>query len=735
MAITNSATGPSLLPFLQPGVPGITLRFLHADRPAHEKTVAAVEHPGFLADIRQGQVVIDGTGVLAEVFFLVQPDNYPAAISSELRPIANPDVENSWQQAFVQLRSCQSSAMPPAWSSQIDENGRLVPFRPLFYCRHMRIYCHPLCPTCGRPLELCRDDRMLREAGLCGYTDSLQRYLYCADCRQASSQAPFYCNTLFPDAPAQVRGCDDLVQDFSRLLAQSDLADDLPCVSCKEAIDCFGPPTLVLERMQAIHFYPFFLLMQPAPTLNALDFTALLSGIAPDEIEQQLVRHRKNGRLDRFQKFRPTLEQGPGFLFACDERHFLEVFYLKLTFLRELLALVTGGSAGPANRMTMEGVWVHLAENSARLPYLWNFHLQVVDPMGPPEPYTDDSRLLRARLREFAGTAWFYVLLVNAGQPLEAVQDGIEKIMSGAAHDGSTAAEHFAAAGSIFEARHIFRQAPGFVPPPHWGALWHEALALGIDLLRAGINAEQSWSDDDFFGQLDDLRQRVHRTLFEASTAKTSATQATATANAPAEAPAEAVPANPPEVDPSNDPQIAALLADILQQWPQAQAQAPDLEQTRLIMTPPALQPNEDGDYEETVILSAQEFPDTIDALDKTVAMSPQFSADAIDAPDAPDAPDEMDALDQTVALSPPTSPAPGGGPAEPAAISPLSSPAAGDDGDQTMVVSPRQTPPSAAASGAHAPTASADKPPAEDDLEQTVIIQPQQANKRKPIP
>jgi hypothetical protein len=697
MAVINSATSASALPFLQPPAPGIRLRFPQADSLAGGTLSSSPDYAGPFAELHPAQVVIDDSGTIAELFCLVQPDQYPTAVSSELRPVHNPDVENSWQAAFVHLRDSQTGGMPPAWASQVDARGRLLPFDSLFYCQHKQVYCRPLCPACGRLLVLCRDDRMLAEAGLAGYKDSLQRYLHCPDCCRTSAEAPYYSKVRPPHAPPRVRGGADLIQDFSRLLNRSELAGDLPCIGCEQATHCYGAQPLALERMQAVHFYPFFMLTQPAPTLNALDFAALLGGSEPPHIEQHLIRQHKNGRLDRWKKIRPMLDEQPGFLFAVDGRRFLEILYLKLTFLRELHALIGRGASEPVSRMSMEGVWVRLAENSMRLPYLWNFRLQLIDSIGLPEDRSTDATS-RARRREFLAAAWHYVLLVNAGQTMETVTAAIEKIRVAVPADGGTAVPTTAAEG-VFEARNIFWQTSPFVPDAHEQAFWDEALRLGIDLLNAGLDPDEALSEEAFAERLDNLRERVHQALFAAPAAGRSMTEA---------------PAAQTTAQPSNDPQIVAVLSTILEQWP---VQGVSLEETRL-MTAPVAQPGKDQDYAETVVLSSREYPVRGDA-DAQPEPAPAVSAPdpGISSSQADARPD--DDLAETVILSDAAS-------------------VAGGDEEKTMIISPKDPRPSAgidASAGVPHPAPSAQKPPEEEDLEKTVILQPQPGKNRGPMP
>jgi len=43
----------------------------------------------------------------------------------------------------------------------------------------------------------------------------------------------------------------------------------LPCVGCPETTACYGPQTLVHQRMTPFCFYPFHMLMLPAPTIGS----------------------------------------------------------------------------------------------------------------------------------------------------------------------------------------------------------------------------------------------------------------------------------------------------------------------------------------------------------------------------------------------------------------------------------------------------------------------------------
>ncbi len=701
MANPNSTVHPSLLPYLRPRAQGISLSFRPTDSPDQDQIFATLEASGPLADIRLGQVTIDGQNALVDLFFLVQADHYDFQ-SSELQPVSNTDVENAWQQAWAQIRNIQdASPLAPALPAQIDAQGDLVPLRSLFYCRYAQAFCHPLCPVCGTALSLCRDDAILNKARLAGYGKSLQRYLYCADCHQASQEAPFYTKILPPAPPARVKGCKDLIRDFSRLLAKNEFSAQLPCAGCDEAANCYGAQTLALERMQAINFYPFFMLMQPAPTLNALDFLALLSGAEVDQIRQHLALQQRNGRLSTFEKFQPGLSHGSGFLFEQDTRHFLEIFYLKLTFLREMSELINRGPANTASRMSMEGLWVHLNVEGMRLPYLWNFSLQLIDPLGQPGKQPVDFSLPQAQLRVFLGAAWYYVLLVNAGQSMDDINDGIHRFLE---LNGGEPGDLFpsGAIDTLFEARNIFWQSPETPMDPEWEKLWQESLALGMKLLCAGLYADDTWSNNAYFQQIDDLRARVHQSLFLAPAAE-SLVKIEATDSNDQLMKVEAID--------SSDQQIAGILTDIFQQWAQSAplpTPPPTIEET-VVDAPPimrlgdSLQPNEDGDYAQTVILSREErlgqdhqVPDIEETVAPAPSESQQSTGDmgvARQAPVIDQAPSPPQDLDATVAMSAPSAPVSGQDLDATVVPSAPSAPASGQDPDATVVMSSPSAP------------------------------------------
>ena len=99
---------------------------------------------------------------------------------------------------------------------------------PLFFCKRVQEYFHPPCPQCGENLRDCKDDDLLQTHGLAGYSDSMVRYLYCAQCSQDSNKVRFYSPGSDNKKPKSVRDRWELIQAFAAQLKNADIADEFP---------------------------------------------------------------------------------------------------------------------------------------------------------------------------------------------------------------------------------------------------------------------------------------------------------------------------------------------------------------------------------------------------------------------------------------------------------------------------------------------------------------------------
>lgn len=737
-------TEPSLLPYVDPGKAGLRLEFTGIQEESRlRESLASVEGSGSLAVIVEGAIIPGQGEAVTDLFFLVQPDRYPA-IASELTPLTNSDVEQLWQDAATRVQALHPDAFCPLLPDQIDADGHMVPWRSLFYCRHAQRYGHPLCPQCGGALTLCRDDRILQAADLPAYTRTLARFLYCPACHRHSQATLFYTRQMPADPPAHVVGADRLIEGFSRLLARHDLAQALPCVGCDQSGDCYGPQTLVHQRMTPLFFYPFHLLAQTAPNLNVLDFLEVLSGTAIGRIDRQLAMGRNAGRLRKWRQCRRQFESGGGLLFQQEKQRFGEVLYLKLSLLDALFDMVrqaAGRLAEPVAGMSLESLWVRLPATTARLPFCWNFSLQLIDVLGRPQNEAVPGPLSHARARTFLGMAWCRVLLVNERQDMQMVMNHVASIRTPDADrpEQSTAWR----SEPVFDAANLVGFELSSPLDADWERLWQTALEMGFDLLRAGRTADVAWSDDRFSERMALLLQAVHAALFQAA--------APGLADpAPLVQGAQTAPVGPDAdttlLERDHDAAIATILRTLLAQWPQPAA---DVNKTDLDTDADAadsgiwrkIPESAEGDFQATVILGSesafnvQEPPASPDmpVLDQTVLLDagehvePQPAGNTNDSDRNLANPPRVEQIEETIVL-------------EPSAT--LSGTA--DDLQATVMLDPpgpmrkppgirHSTPPATDTTAAGAPGMT-DAGDDMDDLEQTVIMPPRK-REREPKP
>jgi hypothetical protein len=730
---------PSLLPYLDASKPGLKfcLNAAIGSTTPNGSSMAHFDVPGPFSGLLHGAVTPGAGQVLGDVFFLFQPDHY-ATRPSELEPVTNPQIDTLWQAAFARLRTA-GGAFPPALPEQVDARGRLLPLRPLVHCSKKARFGHLLCPRCGGALDLCRDERRLKDAGLAGYAESLERYLFCPDCCQADPDPHFYALFASPGSPVGLHDGDDLIQSFDRLLSRQDLADDLPCIGCDAAEACFGRDALVRDRLRPLFFYPFYMLMQPAPSIHVLDFLKLISGADFDSVARRVDPQKSPLRSQRLQHHRDWLASADGFLFSGGGRRFGEVLFLKLTLLDELLALSLRSPDAldeAAASMSLEGIWVHLPAQTPRLPLFWNFSLRIVDAVGKPNDAAGVSP--EARRRHFLAQAWCYILWVNDRQGMTAVRGAVERLLS----DPEALARYAQGVRQaedpqdpIFGPENLMRMPAGTDIGPPWKEIWRRALTLGFELVQSARTPQGS--ADDFQRRLDQLRGDIRGLLFSPETehAQAPAVAAAATPEQPGAAPGK-----------DGDRHIARILSTLLEQWPSSRAENRQLDQTISRAAPlsekpaPGMLPDADGDYQETVVLGVLPLPAENAAepakaaqdLEQTVLMAPAASVQDLEATVLIASPKAAALLKPAVAARPAM------GEMEKTVF--MGRPAAGPvpdvDLEETILLASPTAPrggPAVDRRGQGPIAGDVRKSAGSEDLEQTVILQTDSSKNRKP--
>lgn len=227
-----------------------------------------------LTQVFMGKVVTDTGKPFKDIFLLTQRGNYSPSVPA-LHGLTNRAVDRLWQEAF-RLHKRGPGGISITLSANVKDDRTLLPFKSLFYCAFKDRFFHPLCPTCGRSLDLCRVDGILEARGLSPYSSSLDRYLYCPSCAEAEKLSDFYVPRKREGDPPFLLDLHDLIGAFGQI--EDDMTRSFPCVPCAEKTYCYGAHGKALQRIFPFSFLPFYLLAFEAYPAHAMDFLRLVSG-------------------------------------------------------------------------------------------------------------------------------------------------------------------------------------------------------------------------------------------------------------------------------------------------------------------------------------------------------------------------------------------------------------------------------------------------------------------------
>jgi hypothetical protein len=524
---TNIQTS-SLIPYLESGENNFRLEIsLISDNPELlEKTPFPflIVSDGSFTRLIEARILSDAESVIKRVFFLQQSDKYRLT-PDDMQPLNNKDIDRFWQKVFLKssIRSTEKSSRRSQYVllRQIKKNGEFSPFQSLFYCTFKNSYFHPPCSKCGKSLKLCRDDNLLSELELQPYSSSLKRYLFCPSCAQESTSIDFYVFGLDTFDPPFLKDRLGLIKDWAHLFDSPVTPDHFPCIDCTEKTKCYGIDNLSVQRIVPFSFYPFYSLLLEAGSLIAFDFLALISGATLDEVQASLSKKRAFGRIKCLEALRQTVGASSPFLFDHENgKLFFEVLYLKLTFLGELARMIfsdQGSLSPPDSLLSLDRIWVKLADQAGLLPLFWNFSLEVMDIGIASIKPSYLSRDPESQGIHFMGTAWFYALLVNNQQTIQQVQAGLEKIMPKLTSTDVKFSELIKQQKlrPIFSSNNIFWMPKDRRLDDAWHPAWEKSLDLGAGLLVASLNRERPWSIKAFWQNYNALRDELKAELFK----------------------------------------------------------------------------------------------------------------------------------------------------------------------------------------------------------------------------
>jgi hypothetical protein len=616
--VHNNYHAPSLLPYLDEcsGKFSLKISLVDQDSAILEKTAypfLIVSDSAPLTRLVEATVVTDTGNEIKKLFLLVQRDHYLLS-GDTLRPLTNKAIDTLWQQAFSLHTGDKLRHSLIPLSGQLNEEGRITHFQPLFFCKLRQVFFHPPCPECGLPMEQCENDDILVAAGLQSFSDSLARYLFCPTCHP-SGRGEFYVYELGPSDPPQLKDRRALIKSFGVLQESEKQIYQFPCVGCSEHPRCYVSEYLAPTRIVPFSFYPFYMFAFEAALLNAPDFLALVSGAPVQEIEARLSARREFGRLNCIRAVTHKCTAGIPFLFSGDDRYFGEVLYLKLSFLSDVLQnfmVEIDPFEHPDLRFSIDNIWIHFAEHNGLLPFLWNFRIQYININGPPCEDHDFPKSPTFPNLFYWGLLWFYTLIVNPRQNFTKILASMKETVNHFLCDKNFSFVSFCRGNSdlTFKPENLFWNPEKKLTDNTWIPLWEKTLHLGWSLLEKSFQHLPEWSPQVFWDSLEDLRQEVKDTLF----LRTST-----------------------EYRPSSHDENAAI-CDILEK----------------IASKWRLHPEPDTEeLKETVILSTER--DTkYEELKETVILSPEGGKkDTVSSSSEKNHSDEDDSLEETVILKP----------------------------------------------------------------------------------
>ncbi|MGC9325627.1 MAG: hypothetical protein ACP5G0_12880 [Desulfomonilia bacterium] len=614
MTHTKIDTKNSLIPYLSPSWGGFHLECARISddeyTPRTRFPFVIISDSGSFTRILEARIASHGGSTAKRVFLLLSRDAYPPQ-AGKSTAITNRHVEESWQ------RACENrDGSTIVLQKKAEGEDRYSPFRSVFYCQARDIFFHPPCPACGNELELCTDDEMLIAAGLQAYGSSLRRYLYCPECAAQNRSHEFYAPTPSSTDPDTVKDLNELIRGFQNLTPDILTAGHFPCIGCEHHAQCYGQGDLASKRIVPFSFYPFHLLVCEPSTITADDFTSLLSGASPQDLESQLLAQGEHGRSRSVAELARDFSVGEPLFFPGDDRRFLEILCLKSTLLAQIARMVLIERQHlfePDLAVSLDRIWVSLNNRGSLLPFFWNFSLTLFEPGELGQLISPLPAVPPAYSSYVLGCLWFQMLVRNSQLSAFDIHTSLAERIDGFIDGGRESFQEApeSGPGGVFQPENIFWVPREVDLPGQWTGFWNDVLDLGWSLLKHGVRPGPSFSHDDFLHRLEDLRNRMKEALFSQ-----------------ADRGAEVMAKEDGEV-------ICEILDEIISSWSAQMHEPPQVDEDRTVIQHPPEQKREaqaDEDVQETVILSTSDALHTAQRQEEespeTVVIEPRHQAE-----------------------------------------------------------------------------------------------------------
>lgn len=344
------------------GSGGLRARLVRAADGASQPFVTV--HEGRYARILLAELVGDDGFAQSRFAWKLRVDSLSAEASGGRTPPNNAELDRVWQLERAELLRVHSPhvvapvAVPPA----------LTQSPPVFYCRRVDSYFHPVCPETRAPLKVCRDDEVLRQAGLPAYATDHVRYLHHG---RAEGPPTFYRagEVQHDTKTARIAGLSDLIRGWASIAHGEEPSPELPCQTCEHRSACYPGGDGAVPAERELHAVSFYDVDSTAIELAATDFdTAVM---------------RLGGGLPASRNSRQWMAGGDA------RSRTLEALRLKLAAFADICRGVCDvhESGRPHLGISPANIVVFDAAGSSALPASWRMRFALTD-LGGARPVT-----------------------------------------------------------------------------------------------------------------------------------------------------------------------------------------------------------------------------------------------------------------------------------------------------------------------------------------------------------
>ncbi len=255
--------------------------------------------------------------------------------------------------------------------------------------------------------------------------------------------------------------------------------------------------------------------------LNALDFLFVISGAPIESIEERLLKDRQRDRARSLQILKEERDRRNGFFLIKDQDHFVELFFLKISFLDQIVRRVFPNLEGyqhPELGCSLNRIWIQLADAGNMIPLSWSFKVRLIQddldkatakppsfPKSPP-----------AYGYYFLGLIWLFTLVLNRRQGSTTICSAAEKMVEQNLSAGDSDRNRDGGAlDPVFSPENIYWKPDANQKPNTDRKIWEKSIQMGLSLLQEGLNPSRSVIPEDFIQELDFLRGEIRKSLFQ----------------------------------------------------------------------------------------------------------------------------------------------------------------------------------------------------------------------------